>query len=95
MTGVEVCHAPMRTHLIGAAAAVELAVEELVVPNFSCRRRTSRGGLATEFTNAIFTVRPKGEGQDNNQLTFIYYSNQQPKCTEHTIWMRSGFKQNH
>lgn len=38
---------------------VEAAVDEpLVVPNFSCRRRTSRGGLATEFTNAIFTCRP-------------------------------------
>jgi len=43
---------------MGAAAAVELAVELRTVPNFSCRRRTSRGGLATEFTNAIFTCRP-------------------------------------
>lgn len=44
---------------MGAAAVVEAAVDEpLVVPNFSCRRRTSRGGLATEFTNAIFTCRP-------------------------------------
>lgn len=46
---------------MGAAAAVEAPVDKpLVVPNFSCRRRTSRGGLATEFTNAIFTCRPAG-----------------------------------
>lgn len=47
--------------LMGAAAAVEEAVDEpLVVPNLSCRRRTSRGGLATEFTYAILTCRPLG-----------------------------------
>lgn len=44
---------------MGAAAALEAAVDKpLVVPNFSCRRRTSRGGLATEFTYAILTCRP-------------------------------------
>ena len=46
------------TDLMGAAAAVEAADDALVVPNFSWRRRTSRGGLATEFTNAILTCRP-------------------------------------
>lgn len=46
---------------MGAAAAVEAAVDEPpLVPNLSCRRRTSRGGLATEFTNAILTCRPAG-----------------------------------
>lgn len=63
------------THLIGAAAAVELAVEPLVVPNFSCRRRTSRGGLAAEFTYAILTWRPvRGNntlGQTLNSLKNI------------------------
>lgn len=49
------------TDLMGAAATEEAAVDEpLVVPNFSCRRRTSRGGLATEFTYAILTCRPAG-----------------------------------
>lgn len=38
---------------------VEAAVDKPpVVPNFSCRRRTSRGGFATEFTNAILTCLP-------------------------------------
>lgn len=38
---------------------VEAAVDgPAVVPNFSCLRRTSRGGLATEFTYAILTCRP-------------------------------------
>lgn len=47
---------------MGAAAAVEAAVDDPpMVPNFSCRRRTSRGGLATEFTNAILTCRPARE----------------------------------
>lgn len=47
------------TDLMGAAAMVEAAEDvPLVVPNLSCRRRTSRGGLATEFTNAILTCRP-------------------------------------
>lgn len=47
------------TDLMGAAAMVEAAEDEpLVVPNLSCRRRTSRGGFATEFTNAILTCRP-------------------------------------
>lgn len=47
------------TDLMGDAAAMEAAeVEPLVVPNFSCRRRTSRGGFATELTNAILTCRP-------------------------------------
>lgn len=41
--------------LMGDAAAVEAADEPLEVPNFSCRRRTSRGGLTTEFTKAILT----------------------------------------
>lgn len=45
---------------MGDAATVEAADEPLDVPNFSCRRRTSRGGLATEFTKAIFTCRPLG-----------------------------------
>lgn len=45
------------TDLMGVAAAVEAAVELLVVPNLSCRRRTSRGGLATELTYAILTCR--------------------------------------
>lgn len=50
------------TDLMGAAAMVEAADDvPLVVPNFSCRRRTSRGGLATEFTNAILTCRPAEE----------------------------------
>lgn len=50
---------PHSTDLMGAAAMVEAAEDApLVVPNFSCRRRTSRGGLATEFTNAILTCRP-------------------------------------
>lgn len=46
--------------LMGAAAAVEEADEPLEVPNFSCLRRTSRGGLTAEFTKAIFTCRPLG-----------------------------------
>lgn len=38
---------------------VEAAVDKPpVVPNFSWRRRTSRGGFATEFTNAILTCLP-------------------------------------
>lgn len=44
---------------MGEAATVDAAEDKPpVVPNFSCRRRTSRGGLATEFTNAILTCRP-------------------------------------
>lgn len=40
---------------------VEAAVDKPpVVPNFSCRRRTSRGGFATEFTKAILTCLPAG-----------------------------------
>lgn len=46
--------------LMGAAAAVEEADDPLEVPNFSCLRRTSRGGLTAEFTKAIFTCRPLG-----------------------------------
>jgi len=50
------------THLMGEAAAVEAAVDKpLLVPNFSCLRRTSRGGFAAEFTYAIFTCRPATE----------------------------------
>lgn len=45
---------------MGAAAAVDAADEPLVVPNLACRRSTSRGGLATELTNAILTCRPLG-----------------------------------
>lgn len=46
---------------MGAAAAVDAADEPLVVPNLACRRSTSRGGLATELTNAILTCRPVKE----------------------------------
>lgn len=51
------------THLtgIGAAALTLVLVEPFLVPNFSCLLRTSRGGLATEFTKAIFTWRPVRE----------------------------------
>lgn len=40
------------THLtgMGAAALTLVLVEPFLVPNFSCLLRTSRGGLATEFT---------------------------------------------
>lgn len=69
---------PVSTYLIGAAAAVELAVEVLVVPNFSCRRRTSRGGLATEFTNAILTCRP---ARKNTHIKHMLTQNKHPPYT--------------
>lgn len=41
-----------RSHLIFSGTAAP------PVPNFSCLLRTSRGGLATELTKAIFACRP-------------------------------------
>lgn len=57
---------------MGEAAAVEAVVEPLEVPNFSCRRRTSRGGLATELTNAIFTCRPERTQRSESQFTSAF-----------------------
>lgn len=45
------------TYLVDGGAALVLG-EPFLVPNFSCLRRTSRGGLATELTKAILTCRP-------------------------------------
>jgi len=77
---------------MGAAAAVELADEPLMVPNFSCRRRTSRGGLATEFTNAILTWRPadatrtfKTPTLETRNLRLLRF-NEEPAATP-TFWL--------
>lgn len=54
------------THLADGGAALVLK-EPSLVPNFSCLRRTSLGGLTAELTYAILTCRT---GKSEKYKTF-------------------------